>query len=92
VHSHDSFVLDETSITQLGLLAVSNHNVYKLSDIAAEAQAAIQRDFKNIDPIVGVMRNMRAAGFPADAMTVDCLKSGKRIIFILHDDRPDEVD
>lgn len=59
-----------------------------LSDIATEAHARIQQDFKDINPVVGVSRNMRKSGIPADAMTIDCLKTGKRIILILHDNEP----
>jgi len=62
-----------------------------LSDIATETHTLIQRDFNDINPVVGVSRNMRSKGVPADAMTIDCLKTGKRIILILHDDNPDEV-
>ncbi len=56
-----------------------------LCDIATEAHARIQHNFTDIDPIVGVSQNMRACGIPADVMTIDCLKSKKRIILILHD-------
>jgi len=62
-----------------------------LSDIATETHALIQKDFKDINPVVGVSRNMRAKGIPADAMTIDCLKTDKRIILILHDDNPSAV-
>jgi hypothetical protein len=62
-----------------------------ISDIATEAHALIQKDFSDINPVVGVSRNMRSNGIPADAMTIDCLKTGKRIILILHDDNPDVV-
>jgi hypothetical protein len=62
-----------------------------LSDIAAEAHASIQQDFENINPIIGVSQNMRASGFPADAMTIDCLQTNKRIILILHDHQPDTI-
>ena len=62
-----------------------------LSDVATEAHALIQKDFKNLNPVVGVSRSMRASGIPADAMTIDCLQSGKRIILILHDDNPEQV-
>lgn len=34
---------------------------------------------------------MRLHGIPADAMTIDCLKSGKRILVILHDEQLDIV-
>ena len=62
-----------------------------LSDIATEAHGSIQRDFEDINPIIGVNQNMRASGFPADAMTIDCLKTNKRIILILHDHHPDII-
>ncbi|MFT6266240.1 MAG: hypothetical protein ACJAWS_002402 [Oleiphilaceae bacterium] len=62
-----------------------------LSDIATEAHVQIQRNFKEINPVIGVSRSMRAQGIPADAMTIDCLKTGKRIILILHDDNPEVV-
>ena len=62
-----------------------------LADIATEAHTKIQQDFQNIDPIIGINRGMRANGIPADAMTIDCLKTGKRIIIVLHDDRPDSL-
>ena len=34
---------------------------------------------------------MRKAGVPADLMTIDCLKSGKRIIIILSDLEPTHI-
>lgn len=62
-----------------------------LSDVAAEAHVRIQEDFKDINPIVSVSGKMRSHGIPVDAMTIDCLKTGKRIILILHDEQPDIV-
>jgi len=62
-----------------------------LSDIATDAHTRIQKDFQDIDPIVGVNRSMRKSGIPADAMTIDCLKTRKRIILILHDQQPDII-
>lgn len=63
----------------------------KLSDIATQAHTRIQCDFADIDPVVGVSQNMRANGVPADLMTIDCLKSGKRIIMVLHDLHPGSI-
>jgi len=63
-------------------------NIYSL---VTAAHAQIQQDFSNIDPVVSVNRQMRNGGIPADAMTIDCLKSGKRIILIFHDEQPDWV-
>ena len=62
-----------------------------LCEIATEAHTRIQQDFKDINPLVGVNQRMRETGVPADIMTIDCLKSGKRIILILHDQQPDTI-
>lgn len=59
-----------------------------LSDRVTEAHTKIQRDFSDLDPVVGVSQQMRNAGIDADLMTIDCLRSGKRIIAILQDQQP----
>lgn len=68
-----------------------NKNLELLYAIATESHARIQKDFADINPMVGVNQNMREMGVPADVMTVDCLKSGKRIILILHDHHSDII-
>ena len=62
-----------------------------ICDITTEAHTLIQQNFKDINPVVGVTHKMRSNGIPADAMTIDCLKSGKRIIILLHDQQPDII-
>ena len=62
-----------------------------LCDMATEAHERVQLNHADIDPIVGVHHKMRQAGFPADVMTIDCLKTGKRIILIVNDDALDVV-
>ena len=62
-----------------------------LCDNVTEAHTRIKNDFKEIDPIVGVSKKMRESGIGADVMTIDCLRSGKRIILILHDHQPDSI-
>ena len=62
-----------------------------LSDRATEAHGRIQQDFLTINPVVGLNRRMRDIGFPADTMTIDCLKTRRRIILILNDEQPDIV-
>ncbi len=62
-----------------------------LCDVTTEAHTRIQKDFESIDPVVGVSQKMRDSGVPADAMTIDCLKTGRRIIVILTDAQPDLV-
>ena len=63
--------------------------IKQLCDVVEQAHAKIQQDFKNINPVVGVNKKMRTVGIPTDFMTIDCLKSGKRILFVLHDARPE---
>ncbi len=70
---------------------VSEKNLEILSDLVTEAHSRIQNDFKHINPLVGVSRGMRSVGIPADAMTIDCLRTGKRIIVILHDEQPETL-
>ena len=59
--------------------------------MASESPARIQKYFPDINPVVGVNHGMRASGFPADLMTIDCLATNKRIIVLLHDDSPETV-
>jgi len=60
-----------------------------LSDLITDAHARIQQAHADINPVVGLRRGMREKGIPADAMTIDCLRTGKRIVLILHDQQPD---
>lgn len=60
----------------------------KLSDLASEAHARIQQAHQHINPVVGVRRGMRDIGIPADAMSIDCLRTRRRIVLVLHDEDP----
>ncbi len=62
-----------------------------LSDFASEAHARIQKAHQHINPIVEVRRGMRDVGIPADAMTIDCLRTRRRIMLVLHDEDPGVV-
>ena len=70
---------------------MENKRLETLCEIATESHKLIQQDFEDINPLVGVNQKMREMGMPADVMTIDCLKNGKRIILILHDQQPDIV-
>jgi len=70
---------------------VNEDKIYQLADIAAAAQTQIQNAFSNLDPVVNISRAMRKSGFPADTMTIECLTSKKRILFIYHDDQPQQL-
>lgn len=70
---------------------MSDQRLDQLSEAAAAAHARIQQDFKQINPVIGISRSMRSSGFPVDVMTIDCLKTTKRIIVILNDEQPELV-
>lgn len=72
----------------LRAVILNNTPLQTLCGIATDAHTRIQQDFKDIDPVVGVSHKMRESGVPADTMTIDCLRCGKRIILILHDQQP----
>ncbi len=72
-------------------MSKNEQGIYLLGDIAGAAQIKIQQDFIDIDPIIGISHHLRKAGFPIDAMTIDCLTSGKRILILLNDEKPDWV-
>ncbi len=62
-----------------------------LSDMASDAHARIQAVHQHINPVVEVRRGMRDSGIPADVMTIDCLRTRRRITLILHDGQPGMV-
>lgn len=68
-----------------------NTRLKKVCDIITESHTRIQQDFEQINPMVGVNQKMREMDVPVDVVTIDCLKSNKRIILILHDHYPDLV-
>tara|TARA_R110001592_G_scaffold19231_15_gene79137 strand:+ start:7486 stop:7809 length:324 start_codon:yes stop_codon:yes gene_type:complete len=59
-----------------------------LSDLVSEAHAQIQTAHEHINPVVEVRQGMRNAGIPADVLTLDCLRTQRRITLILHDQQP----
>lgn len=67
---------------------MDDSRLIKLCDIASDVHARIQQEFEHINPIVGISKKMREIGIPADLITIDELKSGKRIILILDDQQP----
>lgn len=70
---------------------MSESALKKLSDLASEAHTRIQQAHQHINPVVGVRRGMRDIGIPADAMTIDCLRTRRRIVLVLHDQDPGVV-
>ncbi|GHD51755.1 hypothetical protein SAMN05216429_101383 [Marinobacter persicus] len=70
---------------------MSEDPLKSLSDMASEAHARIQAAHEHINPVVEVRQGMRNSGIPADVMTIDCLRTRRRITLILHDEQPGVV-
>lgn len=73
-------------------MKIKDAKVYPLSDLAQLAQAQVQAEYQNIDPVIGVSHNLRKAGFTADTLTIENIKNDKRILMVLHDHKPGIVD
>lgn len=56
-----------------------------LSDQASEAHAKIQEAHQHINPAIAIRRGLRDSGIPADVMTIDCLRTRRGIMLVLHD-------
>jgi hypothetical protein len=80
------------AITAADTMQIKDAKVYPLSDLAALAQAKIQQQNIGIDPVIGISHRLREAGFDADMLTIENKQTDRRILLVLHDDRPDTVD
>lgn len=62
-----------------------------LSNLVNDAHTQIQAAHQHINPVVEVRQSMRDVGIPADVLTLDCLRTQRRITLILHDQHPGVV-
>jgi len=64
-----------------------------LSEIVARANDLFYSKFENIDTLMGIIdKSLRNQGMNADAITIDCVSLDKKILILIHDDKPDTVD
>jgi hypothetical protein len=67
--------------------------LHDLSEIVAKANDLFYEKFTHIDTLMGIMdKTLRAQGMQADAITIDCITLKKKIVLLIHDDKPDTVD
>lgn len=63
-----------------------------LSEIVAKANDLFYSKFDNIDTLMGIMdKTLRNQGMKADAITIDCIALDKKIVILIHDEKPDFV-
>ncbi|WP_022941484.1 hypothetical protein [Psychromonas hadalis] len=64
-----------------------------LSEIVAQANDLFYEKNKTHDTVIGIMdKSLRKQGMNADAISVDCIPLNKKIVFLLHDEKPKLVD
>ena len=69
-----------------------NNKLKQVSEIIAQANDSFYERNSSIDTLMGIMdKVLRNQGMPADAITIDCPALDKKIVFLLHDAKPDTV-
>ncbi|MBL1319838.1 MAG: hypothetical protein COA63_002080 [Methylophaga sp.] len=69
-----------------------NSKLQDLSEIVARANDLFYSKVEHIDTLMGIMdKTLRKQGMKADAITIDCVVLDKKIVLLLHDDKPDVV-
>jgi hypothetical protein len=64
-----------------------------LSERIAEANDLFYEKNKTIDTVIGILdKALRKQGLKADAISIDCVPLNKKIVFLLHDEKPKNVD
>lgn len=70
-----------------------NDTLKSLSEVIAKANDVFSEKFSDVDTLMGIMdKTLRKQGMNADAITIDCVAPNKKIVIVLHDDKPDVVD
>jgi len=65
----------------------------KLSELVAKTNDLFHSKFDNIDTLMGIIdKSLRNQGMNADAITIDCISLDKKILILIHDDKPGTVD
>jgi hypothetical protein len=64
-----------------------------VAEIVAKANDQFYSQFNTIDTLMGIMdKNLRKQGMKADAITIECIALDKKIVILIHDEKPDSVD
>lgn len=64
-----------------------------LSDTIAQSNDIFYQKNSHVDTIIGIMdKTLRLQGMNADAITIDCIPLNKKIVFLVYDEKPLQVD
>ncbi len=65
----------------------------QVSEIIAQANDQFYTKHTSVDTLLGIIdKALRNQGLNADAVTIDAPIQDKKIVFLLHDNKPDTVD
>lgn len=63
-----------------------------LSEIIAQGNDLFYSKNSTVDTVIGIMdKSLRQQGMSADAISVDCIPLNKKIVFLIHDEAPEQV-
>ncbi|TPH14039.1 hypothetical protein [Litorilituus lipolyticus] len=63
-----------------------------VSEIIARSNDSLYQKHPHIDTIIGIMdKALRQQGMNSDAITIECPAQNKKIVFLLHDEKPDYI-
>lgn len=69
-----------------------NQKLIELSEKIAQANDAFFIKYQHIGTAIGILdKVLRKQGMNADAVTIDCPSQDKKIVFLLHDNKPKHV-
>jgi len=69
-----------------------NNKLKEISEMVAQANDQFHDRNAKIDVVMGLIdKGLRQQGIKADAISVDCIPLDKKIVFLLHDDKPNSI-
>lgn len=67
--------------------------LHNLADIVAKANDTFFVKHPSVDTLMGIMdKTLRKQGMQADAVTLDCITLNKKIVMLVHDNKPNVID
>lgn len=70
-----------------------NNRLQQLAEVVAKANDIFFEKYQNVDTLMGIMdKTLRQQGMATDAVTIDCITLDKKIVLLVHDNKPDVID
>jgi hypothetical protein len=67
--------------------------LHLLAEVVAKANDVFFAKHQNVDTLMGIMdKKLRQQGMQADAVTIDCITFHKKIVMLVHDNKPGVVE